>query len=162
MKHSDIPMRNNDAKQIREIRKILRGNTPETVQNTLLEFSSIVHNAMMVGFCMFLAGLMLIGSCKLAHAYTDEQYANAIKKAEGTWSYGIKSISCSTEIECRRICVHTIKNNKRRFKEYGYQNYPTFISFLGSRYTPINAGNDPQGLNRNWIKNVNYFLREGL
>jgi hypothetical protein len=62
--HSNIPMRNNDAKQIKNIRKILKGNMPETLQ----ERPSIVHNAIMVGFCMLLGGLLLICSCKVAHA----------------------------------------------------------------------------------------------
>jgi hypothetical protein len=57
-------MRNNDAKAIRNVRKILKGSEPDTLQ----ESPSIVHNAIMVGFCMLLAGIMLISSCKIAHA----------------------------------------------------------------------------------------------
>lgn len=33
-----------------------------------------------------------------------------------------------------------------------------YIEFLASRYCPIGADNDPQGLNKNWVKNVKYFL----
>jgi hypothetical protein len=29
-----------------------------------------------------------------------------------------------------------------------------FITFLGSKYCPVGASNDPTGLNKNWVKNV--------
>ena len=35
------------------------------------------------------------------------------------------------------------------------------IDCLARRYAPVNAGNDPAGLNRHWIKNVLYFLNRG-
>jgi hypothetical protein len=97
-----------------------------------------------------------------AHAYTNEEYANAIRHAEGTWTYGIKTVKCDSEKECRKVALRTIHNNRIRFSKYGRRKYPDFISFLGSRYCPLNAGNDPQGLNKNWIRNVSFFLKEGL
>lgn len=36
--------------------------------------------------------------------------------------------------------------------------FTDYIEFLGSRYCPVGADNDPQGLNKNWVKNVKYFL----
>lgn len=35
-----------------------------------------------------------------------------------------------------------------------------FITFLGNRYCPVGANNDPQGLNRHWIKNVTYWYNK--
>jgi len=37
-----------------------------------------------------------------------------------------------------------------------------FISFLGSRYAPKNAENDPHGLNANWIKNASHHYNENM
>jgi hypothetical protein len=49
-----------------------------------------------------------------------------------------------------------VKNNKKRFlKQTRYSDY---IDFLASRYCPIGAKDDPRGLNKNWVKNVRYFL----
>ena len=33
-----------------------------------------------------------------------------------------------------------------------------FIDYLGNRYCPIGAENDPTGLNKNWVGNVNHWL----
>jgi len=97
-------------------------------------------------------------------AYTDEQIVNAIYKAEGgnraEYPYGIRSVTCEGELECRKICFNTVKNNRIRYAEYGRHSYSDFIEFLASRYAPLNAGNDPKGLNKNWIKNVNFFLKK--
>ena len=112
--------------------------------------------AILIGLVL---GVIMFFSGK-AHAYSDDQYVNAIRHAEGTWTYGIKTIKCNSETECRRIALRTVHNNRIRFSTYGYRKYSTFISFLGSRYCPINAGNDPEGLNINWIANVGYWLRK--
>lgn len=97
-----------------------------------------------------------------AFAYTDEQIVNAIYKAEGgadaQYLYGIRSIKCSGDTECRKICSNTVRNNRKRFADYGHKDYPDFISFLASRYCPIGASNDPKGLNKNWEKNVRRLL----
>lgn len=97
----------------------------------------------------------------LAHAdeYTDEEIVNAIRKAEGVWNYGIKSVKCGTEKECRRVCLRTVHNNRRRYDQ-GHQPSEDFIKFLANRYAPIGADNDPDGLNQNWQKNVKYFLNQ--
>lgn len=93
--------------------------------------------------------------------YTDEQIVNAIYKAEGgkkaVYKYGIRSIKYKTEAEARKICLNTIKNNRKRYLKYGYKRYRTFLEFLASRYAPINCEND-NGNNRYWLNNVKYFL----
>lgn len=67
-KDTNAHLRGDTNRHYREIRKILRANLPEKASDDLLECPAIVHNAMMVGFCMLLAGLMLVSSCKIAHA----------------------------------------------------------------------------------------------
>jgi len=47
----------------------------------------------------------------------------------------------------------TIVKNRARWNGKG-----DFIEFLGSRYCPVGAKNDRQGLNRNWIKNVKFWV----
>lgn len=108
--------------------------------------------------------IFFVSSCSPAHAeeIDIQKYVNAIYKAEGgqkaQYPYGIRSIKCTTKEECRRICENTVRNNIRRYKEYGHKTYATYLEFLASRYAPIGADNDPRNLNSNWLKNVRYFL----
>jgi len=99
-----------------------------------------------------------------AKAYSDEEIVNAIYKAEGgskaTYLYGIRSIKYDDPQEARRICFNTVRNNRKRYADYGHKTYDTYLEFLASRYCPIGADNDPKGLNKNWLKNVKYFLKE--
>jgi len=50
-----------------------------------------------------------------------------------------------------------VKNYKRWLKS---DKRYDFITFLGRRYCPVGAANDPTGLNKNWIKNVKYWYRK--
>jgi len=98
-------------------------------------------------------------------AYTDAQIADAIYLAEGGAKakvpYGILSVKVKDEAEARQVCLNTIRNNHKRYADYGHKQYATYLEFLASRYCPIGAGNDPKGLNQNWLKNVKYFLEKG-
>jgi len=49
----------------------------------------------------------------------------------------------------------TIVKNRVRWAGKG-----DFITFLGNRYCPVGAENDPTGLNNNWIKNVKSWVRK--
>lgn len=88
--------------------------------------------------------------------------ANAIKKVEGNSNYGIISLKLKgntkeeKEIYARKICINTIKNNFARWKNQSQEK--DYISFLGSRFAPLGVGNDPKNLNKNWIKNMKFFL----
>lgn len=110
--------------------------------------------------------LLMLFLVKFAHAadYTDEQIVNAIYQAEGgdhaKYPYGIRSIKCGSRAECYRICRNTVKNNRQRFKQYGYKSHQDFISFIASRYCPIGVRNDPKNLNKNWLKNVLFYLKK--
>jgi len=106
--------------------------------------------------------IVFLGICNIGYGYTNEQIADAIYKAEGGSKakkpYGILSIPCDGEESCRVICINTIRNNRKRYKDYGHKKYDTYLKFLASRYAPIGAENDPTNLNENWLKNVKYFL----
>jgi len=49
-------------------------------------------------------------------------------------------------------CAATIMKNRERWKQAGKKE--PFIQFLGKRYCPVGAENDPSGLNKHWIRNV--------
>lgn len=100
---------------------------------------------------------LLIHSICFAEPFTNIQLADAIFKAEGGYKakylYGIVSVSYKDEVEARRICLRTIANNRKRFLRQ--TKYNDYLEFLASRYCPVSA----HPLNRNWLKNVRYFLR---
>jgi hypothetical protein len=48
----------------------------------------------------------------------------------------------------------TVKKNFERFRGSGEKD---FIAFLGKRWAPVGAENDPKGLNRFWVDNVRFF-----
>jgi hypothetical protein len=106
-----------------------------------------------------LTGVILILNASLnAWAYSNDEIANAIYRAEGgsktSHPYGILAHYKTTTP--RQACLNTIAHARRDWNGEG-----DFVSFLGSRYAPLNVANDPTGLNRNWISNVKYFLAKG-
>ena len=112
--------------------------------------------------CFILVLVFMCFSCQGAE-WTNTEIVNAIYKAEGaekaTFLYGIRSVSYDSPAEARRICFNTVKNQrKRHFKHTCGKEY---LVCLRDRYAPLEASNDPQGLNSNWLANVRYFLRKG-
>ena len=55
-------------------------------------------------------------------------------------------------------CAATIVKNRARWEKTDKKE--DFITFLGGRYCPVGAENDPDGLNKNWIKNVKYWFNK--
>jgi len=86
---------------------------------------------------IILLTIIVLVTVSHADTYTHDQLADAIYHAEGGAKakkpYGILSVKCDGEQECRRVCINTIRNNERRYKEYGYKDYPDYISFLASQ-----------------------------
>lgn len=71
--------------------------------------------------------------------------------------YGVlhpKALGKSYRVQCGWAAA-TIQKNWDRWKKAGSKG--KFIVFLGNRYCPVGAGNDPDNLNRHWIKNVTKF-----
>ncbi|HIB86226.1 TPA: hypothetical protein EYO57_03290 [Candidatus Poribacteria bacterium] len=58
-------------------------------------------------------------------------------------------------------CAATVQKNWDRYVKGGgkKKDVEAFIVFLGKKYCPIGADNDPDGLNRHWIKNVTKIRR---
>lgn len=106
---------------------------------------------------------MVVFSSVPAQAYNADEFCDAVYLTEGGAKthhpYGVLSVSCNGEAECRQICLTSYRNNQKRFK--AQDKYTDFVEFFASRWAPLNAENDPQGLNRNWIKNFRFFLGKG-
>jgi hypothetical protein len=116
---------------------------------------------MVITAMILVQGCQNMGYTQNMPIYTDNQYVNAIRKAEGVWTYGIKTAKCDSEASCKRIALRTIHNNKIRYRKYGYRKYPDFIRFLASRYCPTigrNLSQSERRLNKNWIHNLRWYL----
>jgi len=113
--------------------------------------------AVIIGF-LLCASLLWAHKAWSAEPIDVEGLATAIHKAEGNDNYGIlKRIKGKNY---RKACIQTIQHAMRDYSEERKAGQD-FISFLGSRYAPINMGknsNDPKNLNANWVRNVRYFL----
>ena len=83
-----------------------------------------------------------------AYAWTDNEIAGAIYKAENSKSHPYGIMAHYKHTSARQACLNTIAHARRDFKS------GDFIEFLGSRYCPVSA----HPLNKNWVKNVKYFL----
>ena len=89
----------------------------------------------------------------------ENRLADAIYVAEGGKAakvpYGILSVKVKDEVDARRICLNSIRNNQKRF---GKVSDADFIRLMANRWCPIKS--DPQG-NANWKKNVSalYFSK---
>jgi len=107
----------------------------------------------------YLITFLLLAIATPCHAWDVERLATAIYKAEGgaktKHPYGILAHYNTTTP--RQACINTINHAIRDYKGGEKE----FISFLGSRYCPVGAANDPTGLNKNWIKNVTRLYKEG-
>ena len=55
-------------------------------------------------------------------------------------------------------CAATVQKNWDRWVAAGSKG--DFIDFLGNRYCPVGADNDPTGLNKHWKKNVRHFNKK--
>ena len=95
-----------------------------------------------------------------------KRLAKAIYKAEGgkkaVKPYGILKDYCKPgdpDGQCLKGCLQTIDHAVRDYK--GGSSHREFIKFLGSRYAPIHARNDPHDLNSHWVYNVTLFYERG-
>ena len=52
-------------------------------------------------------------------------------------------------------CAATVQKSYDRWVKAGSKG--EFVVFLGNRYCPVGADNDPDGLNKHWIGNVRKF-----
>jgi hypothetical protein len=96
----------------------------------------------------------------------DARLLAAIRKAEMGGpgrEFGILSVPAPTYYAQASIAATTIRNNVGRYEVMGDaamvngRYTDAFIAYLGSRYAPMGASNDPNGLNENWVRNVSAF-----
>lgn len=88
--------------------------------------------------------------------------ANAIYKAEGgaktRHPYGI--LAKYKKTSPRQACINTVQH---KYSDWVASGDPRpFITYLASKYAPRHVSNDPFDLNRNWEKNVRFYMGEGL
>lgn len=105
---------------------------------------------------MFFFLLFSVVYCR-AEDYTNDEIANAIYKAEGSEKaskpFGILSVECNGYDECRQICLNTIKNQRIRHAKHNCGK--DFFVCFRNRYAPLEV----HPLNKNWLKNVRWFLQ---
>ena len=92
--------------------------------------------------------------------YSLNQWCNAIYKAEGgaktAHPYGILAhYMHTTPLEA---CKNTVRHKYLDWKRQGQ--HGTFLAYLGAKYCPVGCKND-NGTNKNWVKNVTYYLQKG-
>ena len=106
----------------------------------------------------YLITFLLLAIATPCHALNVERLADAIYQAEGgaktSHPYGILAHYNTTTP--RQACINTINHALK-----DWDGKKDFITFLGNRYCPVGAANDPTGLNKNWIKNVTRLYKEG-
>ena len=143
-------IRNDTAKQYRNIRKILHSNNYER-DNTNKTWHKWV--IMAIGSIIF---IVIVGWLCSGCAYSYEivnvnKLANAIYYSEGgshtRWPYGIKHHYKHTSP--RQACINTIEH---RLQEWDGQG--SFIKYLGLTYSPPD-------INPNWVRMVIYFYNKG-
>lgn len=121
-----------------------------------------MKNIILCILVLIYCAIWLIGLCALinAHAaeFTDEEIVKAIYLAEGgaktRHPYGILTKYKTTTP--RQACFNTVKNQRKRHAKHNCGK--EFLACLRDRYCPLGASNDPQNLNRFWLKNVKFYL----
>ena len=92
--------------------------------------------------------------------WTDAEIASAIYIIEGgakaAYLYGIRSVRYRDAAEARAICLRSIRNNRKRYADYGHLKYPDFLAFLQSRYCPTKGklSQAEKKLNGHWLPNL--------
>jgi hypothetical protein len=113
-------------------------------------------------FLGFILGMIFCQAAKGESIPDFNRIVDSIYLAEGGAKakkpFGILSVPCYDYETCRIIAYNTVRNNYRRWQAAGESG--EYLEFLAQRYAPLGAANDPRGLNKNWIRNVRYFLEK--
>ena len=95
---------------------------------------------------------LFLSSSIYAQNYSAQEICNIIYVIEGKEQarqpYGIETIKCNSKKDCKQICLHTINNNIKRFKNQSKEN--DFLTFLAKKYCPPNW--------KIWLKNLKWYL----
>ena len=88
-------------------------------------------------------------------------FLNAIKTAENDEArFGVRSEDVSSPEEANQVLKNSLSKAFDRWMLSGRQ--MPFIDFFASRWAPIGAKNDPEGLNKNFPKNFRESIRQQL
>ena len=151
-------LRENDARALKSVHRSMLYHPEE--ETYFIRLSAVLKVVLLAGVIF-----LFVRGCDDAYAasYDVEAIADAIYLAEGGAKakkpYGILSVPCHSEAECRNICMNTIEANFTRWQIAGSQG--DFLEFLARKYAPIGASNDSQNLNVNWLRNVRILLAKG-
>lgn len=96
------------------------------------------------------------GLLETAHAGINvERLANAIYKAENSKAHPYGILQHYRHTTPRQACINTIRHRLNDYNREGRKGSDNdFIAYLGRFYAPLHVSNDPSGLNRFWIANV--------
>lgn len=153
-------LRDNEARALKSVRNILNEQDKEPIDE-----DSIFSRIVIIGLIAIIIAILCVIFSPNAHAWTDEEIVSAIYLAEGgknaQYPYGIRSVRCNGESQCRRIAMRTVANNRIRFAKQN--RYKDYISFLGSRYCPTKGrlSRAEKKVNKHWVKNVLFYLKKG-
>ncbi len=108
--------------------------------------------------------LMLMASCAMAEDIDLDLWASAIYHAEGgeeaVVPYGMFFDGCDWDNVdyCRKIVKNTVFNTLVRYRATRCKDGESDISCMQRRYCPLSDPRDTQGLNKNWQRNVLFYL----
>lgn len=97
----------------------------------------------------------------IIEGYSDEEFCETIRFSEGARSrfpYGIKSVRCASQSQCKDVCIRTIRHYRKDFIKTHKVVDDSFIQYASKRYV---ESKDKIG-QENWVKNVEYFLKRDL
>lgn len=83
--------------------------------------------------------------------------AQAIGRQENDANFGVRSVKVANQEQAARVLFNSLRNNVKRWEQAGKTG--DFIDFMGSRWAPSGAENDPTDLNKNWAPGVKSILK---
>lgn len=113
-------------------------------------------------------GLILILVCLFAGCAQAEMiaghdvqaWASAIGRAENSHAHPYGIMVKYHHTSPRQACINTVRHQYRLWQKSCHLGHPdAFLMWLARHYAPIGAKNDPIGLNVNWAKNVQWYLK---
>ena len=122
---------------------------------------TLKKRGLIVGLSVLL--LSQIVACSKPETLNYEKLATAIFYSEGgdrtNYPYGIKSVSCATKMECKAVCIKTIRHRWSLFKKHENNGIKNFIITLSRSY---DSGDSRVG-QAIWIKNVTrIYYKQGV
>lgn len=103
--------------------------------------------------------VMFRPNCLPIIGHTCSELADAIYKAENSKNHTYGIMTKYRHTDPRTACINTIHHQIRNWLATDQRE--GFLAYLAEHYAPVNAGNDPRGLNVNWKSNVEYYLKRG-